>query len=183
MQSESEKEKEKVTMTASERKDERKRARETNGRGEVNSLHKKKSEISQCESTVSFPFENGFAVNWHERSTMAATITRTKNCSTRLTFKTNEAVSTIMWWHKWIEKRLNYAHKILLLAHIFQIISLQKWSMQMLLKVFQMIFSSHSLISRWNDSKAFPVKFLLPLSYVSTLVIIRQLCTQTYTIE
>lgn len=97
MQSGSEKEKEKVTMTASERKDERKRARETNGRGEVNSLHKKKSEISQCESTVSFPFENGFAVNWHERSTMAATITRTKNCSTRLTFKTNEAVSTIMW--------------------------------------------------------------------------------------
>lgn len=183
MQSGSEKEKEKVTMTASERKDERKRARETNGRGEVNSLHKKKSEISQCESTVSFPFENGFAVNWHERSTMAATITRTKNCSTRLTFKTNEAVSTIMWWHKWIEKGFNYAHKILLLAHIFQIISLQKWSMQMLLKVFQMIFSSHSLISRWNDSKAFPVKFLLPLSYVSTLVIIRQLCTQTYTIE
>lgn len=147
----------KATMTASKRK---RRKSESNGRGEVNSLHWEKSGITQCESTVSFPFGNGFALNWHERSTMAATITRTKitvhvSRLRRTRYSRYDYVVTQMDWKK-VEL---CAQNSLTRTHIpnYFVTKVKHANAES----FSNDFFAHSRVSRWIDGKAFPWSFFV----------------------
>lgn len=118
---------------------EKARKREKGGGGEER-VSIREWNKSMWESIVNFPFGNCSAVNWHEWSTIAATTTT--HYSVRLTFKTNISMrlcGDTNGLKKKKKKMVDYAHEILLLAHIFQIILLQKWNMQML-KVFEWFF-------------------------------------------
>lgn len=161
---------------------EKARKREKGGGGEER-VSIREWNKSMWESIVNFPFGNCSAVNWHEWSTIAATTTT--HYSVRLTFKTNISMrlcGDTNGLKKKKKKMVDYAHEILLLAHIFQIILLQKWNMQML-KVFEWFFPPpDTFISRWKRQSLL-LKFRFCHWIITLALVIILSRTKTFTIE
>lgn len=96
------------------------------------------------------------ALNWHERSTMAATTTREKEITVEYVSRLRRTSAyDYMWWHKWIEKRLNYVH-----TNSFTSTHIPNYFVTKMkhanFESFEMISFAHILLFfRWNGGKEF----------------------------